>query len=475
MEQFLYSLPGFRWQDALDIFFNAYILFRLYVLFRGTNVFRVLMAVVFLWIISRAAASLGLIITSWAMQGVITAATFVIIIVFRNEISSVVRTRDLKSFLWGIPRYQVNTPVQIIVDSVRDLLERKIGALIVLPLKQNVDNIVKSGVAVNARLSREMLVSIFWPDNPLHDGAAVIQGNRIARCGVILPLSQNTDLSSGFGTRHRAAVGLTELTDAMVIVVSEERRRASLLWRNKIHPIQDPSDLVPFLKTTTQDSDTPKGFRRHTLELLAAGAFCLLCTTGLWYSFSRGMETLSTYEVPIEFMNPDPKMKIKSTSVSEAKLLIAGARPLIKALEPGQMTVKLPLGDTVVGKNTLPVSQADITLPPGIRLKKIEPPEVEVTLDTMMGKEVVIQPEWTGKLPDGYIMRGARTIPESIVVIGGELALKEISTVFTTKIPLDGFTESGTVTVDLVLTPPTLKIEGTGKVQVQYFIAQKLP
>ena len=139
MESLLYLFSGFRWQDALDILLNSYILFRLYVLFRGTNVIRVLLAFCLLWIASQAAVPLGLIITNWAKQGVITVAALIIIIVFRNEISSVLQTKNLKSFLWGIPRYQSHTPLNIIVESVFELAEKKIGALIVLPLKQGLD------------------------------------------------------------------------------------------------------------------------------------------------------------------------------------------------------------------------------------------------------------------------------------------------------------------------------------------------
>ncbi|HKL83284.1 MAG TPA: DNA integrity scanning protein DisA nucleotide-binding domain protein, partial [Desulfobacter sp.] len=223
MEQLALLFFGWRWQDILDIVFNAYILFRLYVLFRGTNVLRVIMAVVAMWIIGRSANAMGLVITNWVMQGVITLATFIIIIVFRNEISGVVRTRSFGFFLWEIPRTQNNTPVRIITDAVVKLARSKIGALIVIPLKTGVDSIIASGTDINASLSREMLVNIFWPGSPLHDGAAVIQGAKITRAGTILPLSQNQHLASKYGTRHRAALGLTEQSDALVIVVSEER------------------------------------------------------------------------------------------------------------------------------------------------------------------------------------------------------------------------------------------------------------
>ncbi|MDD9301992.1 MAG: TIGR00159 family protein [Desulfobacter sp.] len=475
MEQFLYDFPGFRWQDLVDILLNAYILFRLYVLFRGTNVFRVLLAVCLLWIVSRVASFLGLIITNWAMQGVITAATFVIIIVFRNEISSVVRTRNLKSFFWGIPRHQVNTPIEIVVDSVRDLAEKKIGALIVLPLKQGLDSFVRSGITLNGKLSKEALVSIFWPDNPLHDGAAIIQGNRITRAGVILPLSQKRDLDTSYGTRHRAALGLTELTDAIVIVVSEERGKISVLEKNRFHSIGQASDIQAVFKDYAGEDPKKRGLKRQTRELALAGMICLVCTIGIWYVFSRGMSTLSTHEVPIEFIKPDPKLQITQVSASEAKLLISGALPLIKALDPGQINIKLILPDSGAGNKVLPISPKDVMLPPGIQLKKIEPAQVKITLDALVEKELPIQPDWKGKLPKGFIMVRARTIPPVVQVKGGALALNHVSTIFTEKIFLDTLRDSGTIKVGLVLDSPAMKVETGTRVQVQYFISKSNP
>lgn len=477
MEQVFYSLPGFRWQDALDIILNAYILFRLYVLFRGTNVFRVLLAVCVLWVFHRSAGSMGLVITNWAMQGVITAATFIIIIVFRNEISAVIQTRDLKSFFWGIPRHQRNTPFNIIIDSAVELAQKKIGALIVLPLKQGVESSVKDGIILQSNLSREMLTSIFWPDNPLHDGAAVIQGDRIIRAGAILPLTHRRDLSSAYGTRHRAALGLTESCDAVVIVVSEERGQISLVKDNEIHPIRRTSDVKKALKAMLTrhagKEAEAKGLPRQVREMILAAAVCLIFTSSLWYYFSRGMETLATHEIPIEYTNPDPDMKLTKASVSGVKLLISGAKPLINALKPEQIGIKLNLAEATTGINTLDVTRDNILLPPGIRLKSIEPAQVEITLDTLTEKRLPVQPDWIGRLPEDCIMKGARTIPPEVTLMGGELALNQMSTVFTEPIDLTGLNTSGVLTVGLNLNSPVLKLKHADKIQVQYFISKK--
>ncbi len=473
METLFSLFAGFRWQDALDILLNSYILFRLYVLFRGTNVIRALLAICGLWTVSQAAVVLGLVITNWAMQGIITVAALIVIIVFRNEISSVLQTKSLKSFFWGIPRHQFNTPVNIIVESVFELARKKIGALIVLPLKQGIDSVAPGGITIRGKLSREMLVSIFWPDNPLHDGAGVIQGERITSAGVILPLSKSKALPSFFGTRHRAASGLTELTDALVIVVSEERGEITLFKDNEYHTIHNRLALGKLLQEHAGEDSAPNRIKRRTMELVAVGVISLLCFTGIWLRFSNGMETLATQEVPVEFINPNQKMEIVSSSASSVKLLISGARPLINAIKPEQINIKLNLSQSVVGSNKLSITRENILLPPGIKLKKIEPSELDITLDTLIEKQVPIQPNWVGKLPRGLVMSDAWATPETVQITGGGLALIDMATIFTEPIPLDKLSESGTITATLVLNPASLHLKPKDPIQIRYLISKK--
>src|SRR6056297_564685 len=165
-----------RWQDILDILLNSYILFRLYVLFRGTHVIRVVAGLAFLWLFQRVATQMGLIVTSWAMQGIIAAAALIVIIVFRNEIRNVLQAQNLRAILWGFPKKNIQTPVDILTESVSDLSRRRIGALIILPGKEDLRDMVQGGVNWQGLISKEMLLSIFWNGNPVHDGAAVIEG-----------------------------------------------------------------------------------------------------------------------------------------------------------------------------------------------------------------------------------------------------------------------------------------------------------
>jgi len=473
MEPLIQSLAGLRWQDIVDILLNSYILFRLYVLFRGTNVIRMVIAIAMLWVLERLAMTMGLIVTSWAMQGIIAATALIIIIVFRNEISGVLQPHILKSFFWGIPQRQIKTPIDIIVDSVYELARHKLGALIVLPLKKGIESVVQGGVPWHGKLSREMLLSVFWHGTPVHDGAAVIQGGQIVEVATILPLSKSNALPSHFGTRHRAAFGLAEETDALIVVVSEERGEVTVFKDRAFINIKDSIDLDRVLREHVGTLHDKRGARHQAMELGLAAVICLFGIAAIWFSFARGVETFATLEVPVEFMNRGPKLEILATSASSVTLQLSGSGALIRSVRPDQVQVKLDLKNAVPGSNQIAIARNSIVLPPGIQLNLVEPQILEVNLDTRYQKDLPIQPDWTGKLPAGLIMQDARIIPEMVKVTGGSLALKEIQTIYTEKIPLENITANGSVSASLVLLPSYLKLDEKShdNVEVIYKIA----
>ena len=312
-------LSSIRWQDIVDITLNSYILFRLYILFRGTNVFRVITGILILWFFQRVAFALGLIVTSWVMQGFTAVAALIIIIVFRNEIRSVLQAKNLRGILWGFSQKTGNTPIEILVDSIFELALRNCGALIVLPGKEDLRGFVKGGIPWHGLISKEMISSIFWHDNPVHDGAAVIQGNQVTEVGVILPLSNRENLPtfyrdklpSFYGTRHRAALGLAETTDALTIVVSEERGDVLVAKGSKIKKVHGKADLTSQLQEHLGVSATGGKYQRKIkFEVVAAALASFLLIAGVWFSFSQGRDTLITLETPIKYIKQNPGMEI---------------------------------------------------------------------------------------------------------------------------------------------------------------------
>jgi uncharacterized protein (TIGR00159 family) len=449
---------SFRWQDIIDIALNSYVLFRLYVLFKGTNAFRVLVGIALLWFFQRMAVSLGLIVTSWAAQGIIAVAAIIIIVVFRDEIHSVLQAKKLRAVLWGFPHKTTPTPPDIIVESVFELSRRRNGALIVLPGKEDLKEVAQGGIPWHGLLSKEMLMSIFWPDNPVHDGAAIIQGDRIEKVGTILPLSAQKDLPSHHGTRHRAALGLAEASDATVIVVSEEN--GSIHWANdsRLRIIRREEELEKILWDRPGASVGLRGKKSiETYRLGIAAVFSVLFVTGVWFSFSRGLESLTTLDVPIEYMKRDSTMEILATSQNAVRLHLSGSGALIRSVGPDQVQVRLDLDKARIGENVFTITPENISLPPGVYLKKIEQPTVSVTLDVPMQKELPIQISWVGTLSDDLVLAEATLYPGKVQVVGGSRILKNVSTIYTEPIHLEKIKKSGKLSVNLLLDPPSLK------------------
>ena len=154
MDNFIYLVYSLRWQDLVDIGLVSYILLRFYVLFRGTNAFRVLIGMTLLWFFQQLAVSMGLIVTSWVVQGVVALGAFIIIVIFRNEIRTVLLARNLKSILWEFSSRTVFTAFEIIVQSVHEMAQRKCGALIVCPGKEDLEEVVQKGVSWSGAISK---------------------------------------------------------------------------------------------------------------------------------------------------------------------------------------------------------------------------------------------------------------------------------------------------------------------------------
>jgi len=478
MRDLLAFLMSIRWQDLVDILFNSYILFRIYVLFQGTNAFRVLVGVTSLWILQEVAASMGLILTSWVLRGITAAAAIIIIVVFRNEIRSALQARNLKNFLWGSPNQEHATPVEIIAESAYQMGRKRVGALMVVPGSEDFSEIVHGGIPWNGSLSQEMLLSIFWPKNPVHDGAIIVQNNRVTEVGVLLPLSQRMDLPTFYGTRHRAAAGLAERTDALVVVVSEERGRVTVAKDQTIKPVAQPEELVQILNEHLNVFDlSAQQKKRERLRLTLAAVVSLIIVTGIWFGFTRSRDTFIALNVPIEYVNRPAPLEILNTSVDEVRLQLYGSSALIRSLQPGQVQVRINLGKASEGHNTLPLTQENIVLPPGVFLNKVEPAAVEVMLDIPITKQLPVQVQWVGRLPENLLLKEVKVVPDTVQVIGGSKILENVHTIYTSPVRLNNLTKSGSFTATLVLTPASLKLSAASpeRVTISYVIEERRP
>jgi uncharacterized protein (TIGR00159 family) len=422
------------------------------------------------------AVSMGLILTSWMMEGIIAVAALIVIVAFRNEIRSVFRARNIWAILWGLPQKQVKTPINIIIESVFGLAQQRIGALIVLPGREDIEEVIQKGVSWDGKVSTEMIKSIFWPNNPVHDGAAVIRGNRVVEVSAILPLSQREDLPSFYGTRHRAAAGLSEMTDALVIVVSEERGTVTIAQGSNLHTIHSEKDLKLALRRHLGIRENQALYlKKKRIELYTAAAVSLLIVSVVWFSISRGFDAIKTFEIPIEYANRNPKLELLHTSTASVRLYLRGSRALLKSIRPEQVRVRMDLSKAVSGTNTLAITHDHLSIPPGLSIKEIRPMVIDVTLDERTQKAIPVQADWAGKLPPELILVRSILIPSHVELIGPASILDSISTLYTTRIPLNDITLTGKTEAKVVIPSAFLELRpgSRDKMIVEYEVKER--
>ncbi|MGA2936227.1 MAG: CdaR family protein, partial [Syntrophobacteraceae bacterium] len=293
------------------------------------------------------------------------------------------------------------------------------------------------------------------------------------------PLSHRQDLPSEYGTRHRAAVGLAEAADALVIVVSEERGSVNVAKNHSLTPMLDSRMLSQALKKHLKmpDISPARQREREKIKLAAAACISFLIMAGIWFGFTRSQYTIIALNVPIEYVNRPPNYDILDTSVDEARLQLLGSSALIKSLGPGQVGVRVDLSKAVEGRNTFPVTQADIILPPGISLNKIHPATIDVTLDIPATKELPVQVDWIGRLPENTALTNVSVSPETMRVVGGSKTIEKVNTLYTSPVRLDTLSKSGYFTVPIVLSPPSLKLAPyvSERVTVHYRLEERNP
>ena len=220
--------------DVIDITFISYIIYRILLLLRGTRAIYMLVSIMILLVL------LGL--SDWVLSNMSGYLFLALIIIFQPEIRRALAFIGESKFF----ERSVTLNSQIVDELVRTatiLANRQLGALIIIQRNTDITHYVTLGQKIDSVVSKDLLLSIFIPYSPLHDGAVLLEGTRLTYAGCILPLTKREDIAQQYGTRHRAAIGITEETDAVAIVVSEERGEISVTEGGNIIPNLDANGL----------------------------------------------------------------------------------------------------------------------------------------------------------------------------------------------------------------------------------------
>lgn len=374
------------WQDIIDILFMTVVAYKLYTWFQGTRAFKAFLGLMALGIFYLVARTFGLFLTTRVFQILWQVFVILLIVLFQSEIREVLEKVNPTKFFPGKRSISGASYIQEIVDATFQLARENLGALIVLERRDRVDRMMKEGVPLDGEVSRQIVASIFQKRSPVHDGAAIIRGGRLTVVGSYLPLTEREGLPQHFGTRHRAAIGLTERCDALGVVVSEESRAVSLAREGKIEPYPDPAGLKEALEKEIGVKERNKktfavslrGWMTHYWKTKAI-AFAIVILA--WILFVGRQPLDMGLTASLKYRNIPEGLRIKDGAPEEVFIKVEGPRNEIRNLKSRDVSVIINLSDLKPGDNLIQISEGSVETPFGTRISLIRPSKITVTLE----------------------------------------------------------------------------------------------
>jgi len=360
-------LANFRIQDLLDILFLTVLAYYLFMWFRGTKAFNALIGLLVMGVVFTTAQTWGLFLTTWVFQIFWQVLVILLIILFQSEIRQVLERVDpLQAF--GLRKKVVpGRWVQRFSEAIFSLAERKIGALLIIEGSDRVGQWITGGQDLEGEPNREVLMTILQKESPLHDGAVVVRDGRVIRAACYLPLSSDENLPMEWGTRHRAAMGLSEKSDAIVVVVSEERGQVSFLFQKKAAPVVSSDQLSLYLEETLQPVLPPRvSWKERVFRLstrrwkVKAGTLALVLTMWLMLAGQQNFEV--TLSVPVELKDIPARMEIVEPVNQKVRIRVRGLRKDAGTLTEKNVHVQLDLSSADAGRRVFSVTREQILL-----------------------------------------------------------------------------------------------------------------
>ena len=253
----LFDFLEFRFLDLIDILLVALLLYYVYRLIRGTVAINIFLGIIVVYLIWELTKALDMDVLSSILGKFISVGVFALIVVFQQEIRKfllmigstkfVTNSKLFKNFNFLQDNIETQTNIEAVLNACNKLASSKTGVLLVFRRKNNLDFLKSSGDEMNIELTQPILESIFYKNSPLHDGAAIVEGNLITATRVILPVSNQQNIPNRFGLRHRAAIGITEKTDSIALVVSEETGQLSYIKNGEFILFNNTEELNKLL------------------------------------------------------------------------------------------------------------------------------------------------------------------------------------------------------------------------------------
>jgi len=310
----------------------------------------------------------------------------------------------------------------------------------------------------------------------LHDGAALIHRDRIKAASCILPLSRDEDLSSRYGTRHRAALGLTERSDALCAVVSEERGEVSLVEGKEITTYKKKGDFRQALERGLVGTVSSTGAPTGTLNMFTANwrlkLLSVVTAIFLWFVIVGPQRSELGMTVPIQYTNLPAAMEITGKWMDRIDVRIRGSESGLANLKPGSVRAVVDLSNVVPGLNYFRMNAKNLQVPPGITISQIRPSDLHLNVEAASTKKTTVVPTLSGELPE---KTKVVVTPAEVRLRGLQAELKKVTSVTTDTVAVSELLAKGKLASPVVVKPDGLKIEAIEPMQVNITLEIEKP
>lgn len=468
-------LQSIRIQDIFDIAIISVMISALLIWFKDRASRFVLLGISLLGFIYVVAKFFQLYLTTVVLQGFFAILLFVLVVIFQEDL----RRFFERLAILGIIRKKIQhtTPheqtAEIITETIVNLARNHIGALIVIQGNDPLGRHLSGGTELNGVLSEPLLESIFDPHSIGHDGAVVIDGNTVVRFGCHLPLSQNISKLGIPGLRHTAALGLSERSDAICLVVSEERGTISITQGEQIKEVTSASALKGVLESF-YSSKTPLKkpgpislwLKENTKEKIIA--ICLACI--LWIIFGYQKESISKdFTVPVEYLNVPSEWFIEEPKITEAKIMLVGPSQAFQLLNTNTLRISINLSQVQEGRQDIVLTKEMISTPSNVNVVGIKPSRITVSASKFVRISVPIEVVTENEPAPGVIIQKITITPSSVRVLVPGRQLRNNIKIKTAPIDLQQLTATKTLKPKLII-PPEVQFEGKREPSVNVVI-----
>lgn len=410
-------MPAFiRIQDVADILIMTFLLYQLYCWFRRTRAMQVLLGLGVVSLIYFATRFLGLYMTSWILQELGTVLIVLIIVVFQAEIRQALYRFSLLRHLFDSRSDSPRNQFQEIAETLFGLAAKRTGAILVFQRSESLSDLMFNGVPLDSEINPQILETIFTNGTPLHDGAALVRDGRLVMASCHLPLSVNPDIPQFFGTRHRAALGLSERTDAVVAVVSEERGEVSLAVAGELCRVANPGELIASLDELVRPArETARlTIRQRVFSNLLPKTAILLMVIVFWALITTRQGQITTVTAPVRMHGLPEGLVLVRMIPEEVDVQVKSLSSLAPMPSKLDIVADVDCSGVREGQATVRIRNSDVALPSGMVMNSVTPPSIRIVTERKERKAVPVRVNLKGALPRG--LAGFAVVPDPVTV-----------------------------------------------------------